>query len=205
MPPVDGVGKNRTTVGRLHGGLCAATTLAVAVTAWLCAATAPSAKAMVIVEPRQHPDLCKVLLNFHERVPPDWDLYVFHGASHAAHARACTRAIRRRRRVVLHALHKDDFAVKEHDALFKSEELLWSRVHAEHVLVMQTDSVACGAFPGSADDFVGLAPYMGCPVDHRVGLSAYMGLDTAFYGIGGLSFVKDSAAHVFFFSEPRAI
>jgi hypothetical protein len=63
---------------------------------------------MVILEPREHSDLCAVLLNFHERVPPDWDLYVFHGASHAAHARGCTRGLRGRR-VVLHRSHRAAF------------------------------------------------------------------------------------------------
>jgi hypothetical protein len=151
----------------------------------------PSAKAMVIVEPRAHPDLCAVLLNFHERVPPDWDLYVFHGASHARHARGCTHGLRGRR-VALHALHTDNMTGAEYSALFVQADPIWGRVEAEHILVFQTDTAACGAFPGSADDFLGFA-YAGCSVDERVGLHGYWGHDNAFYGSGGLSFRTKSS------------
>jgi hypothetical protein len=147
----------------------------------------PSAKAMLIVEPRQHPDLCAVLKNFHDRVPPDWDLYVFHGADHAPHARSCTRGFRPRRRVVLRPLPANDLSRDEYSAMFTQEGPIWGHVQAEHILVFQTDTAACGGFPGSIDDFVGLYDYIGCPLDDRIGVQGIWGRDVPYFGSGGLS------------------
>lgn len=48
---------------------------------------------VVIVEPRKHDKLAYVVDNFHRRMDPSYDLYVFHGKTAREFARECTRAV----------------------------------------------------------------------------------------------------------------
>jgi hypothetical protein len=149
--------------------------------------------AMVIVEPRKHKLLQPVIENFHQNMDETWDLYVFHGKSHAEHAKAAVKNIKSNsRNVYLKPLDVDNLNVEEYNFLFKQASF-WDQVDAENILVFQTDTVLCSNALTSINDFMGF-PYIGCS-----GLTRFIGSHSPwrgrppFYGVGGLSFRKKSA------------
>ena len=147
-----------------------------------------SRRAMIIVEPRPHPLLGPIIRNFHARIPREWDLYVFHGPSHAAYANESARGVSPSRRVFLKALETDNLTADEYNKLFKSAHF-WDRVDADDILVFQTDAVTCAKSKWNIDSFTHL-DYVGCAYDHQIGPGVHWGKDHSFYGSGGLSFRK---------------
>ena len=150
--------------------------------------------AMVIVEPRRHRHLQHVLDNFDANVPPHYDLYVFHGKSSGDFARAAAAGVvgRRRRRVVLVPLDTDNLSVDEYNALLKDPARFWSHIDAENVLLFQTDAIMCSKTEHKLADFEHLG-YVGCAYSTRAGRGTHWG-SRAYWGVGGLSFRKKSAA-----------
>lgn len=150
-----------------------------------------SPNAIVIVEPRKHKDLAKVIKNFDELMPKDWDLYVFHGKSSADFAKEATSGISRK--VFLEPLDSDNLTADEYNKLF-GKESFWDRVQAENILVFQTDTALCKNSKFKIDDF-SKYDYIGCSVNKNVYAFDepwwYEG-KSPFYGIGGLSFRKKS-------------
>jgi len=138
-------------------------------------------------------------------MPKSWDLYVFHGKSNGSYAEAATREIKRGgRKVYLFPLESDDMNADQYNELFKRLEF-WNKVNAEDILVFQTDAVLCGKSKFKIDDFTKF-DYIGCSNKRNtIGRHEdYWGKDTtqywtgdassnlSFYGIGGLSFRKNS-------------
>ena len=144
---------------------------------------------MIIVEPRAHADLRRVLENFDRLGPPRYDMIVFHGASHRKHAKDASAAVKRR--LALRALHTDNLTPNEYNALLKQRSF-WEHLPAENILVFQTDAALCGSSPHDLRDFEHRS-YIGCSYDDRgVGRNSHWA-EHAFYGVGGLSFRKRSA------------
>lgn len=168
------------------------TLVALVLALWLLVrAPVPSMKsAMVIVEPRRHPQLKHVVENFDRNMPKHYDLYIFHGASAGEYAARAAEAVAGR---VLHfvRLPTDNFTVNDYNAFLKSPEF-WNRVDAENVLVFQTDAALCGASSRKIADFEHLG-YVGCNFGDKMGRNTYWG-PHPFYGVGGLSFRKKSVA-----------
>jgi hypothetical protein len=75
--------------------------------------------ALVIVEPRKHKMLKYVCENFDQHMCKSWDLYVFHGKSHYAHAEEAVSQIKGRK-VILIALDKDNFTADDYNITFKN-------------------------------------------------------------------------------------
>lgn len=160
-------------------------------------------KAMIIVEPRKHKLLQPVISNFHLRMNPSWDLYVFHGRLNKLEAEIAVQGIHGRN-VFLKQLEYDNLTTEDYNALFK-EERFWNQIDAEHILVFQTDTVTCSKSPHSIDRFLQYG-YIGCSAYKDViGVhprSLFGGADKwfkkasmkeyPFYGIGGLSLRKKS-------------
>jgi len=149
---------------------------------------AKNRRAMIIVEPRPHPLLSSIIRNFDTRIPKEWDLYVFHGQSHAAYANESTRGVSLSRRVFLKSLGTDNLTADEYNKLFKSKSF-WDRIDADDILVFQTDAVTCAKSKWNIDSFTDL-DYVGCAYDHQIGPGVHWGKDHSFYGSGGLSFRK---------------
>ena len=150
--------------------------------------------AMVIVEPRKHKLLQPVIENFHKNMEETWDLYVFHGKSHAKHAKAAVKNIKSNsRNVYLKPLDVDNLNVKEYNFLFKQASF-WDQVDAENILVFQTDTVLCSNALTSIEDFLSF-PYIGCSgIPNMIGSNTTIwGQNNPYYGVGGLSFRKKSA------------
>lgn len=145
-------------------------------------------RAMIIVEPRPHPLLGSIINNFHSRIPLEWDLYVFHGTSHAAYAHKSADGIASTRRVFFKDLGTDNLTADQYNALFK-KAAFWDRVDADDILVFQTDAVTCSKSQWNIDAFTHL-DYVGCAYDHQIGPGVHWGKDHSFYGSGGLSFRK---------------
>lgn len=152
-------------------------------------------RALVIVEPRNHKMLKYVCDNFDQHMCKSWDLYVFHGKSHQDYAREAVKDIKGRK-VILLALDKDDFSADDYNITFKSLDF-WNQVKAENILVFQTDAVLCPASKFKIQDFMHF-DYIGCgSYNKAIGNSREVwGNDHSknnfFYGVGGLSFRKNS-------------
>jgi hypothetical protein len=150
-----------------------------------------SSNAMVIVEPRKHKDLERVLKNFDERMPKNWDLYIFCGKSSQDFAEHASSFIKDRH-VIVQALDTDNLTAEEYNTLFKQASF-WEKVQAENILVFQTDSILCKESPFNIDNFTSY-DYIGCSYTNsiigRADKNIWNGMP--FYGVGGLSFRKKS-------------
>jgi hypothetical protein len=152
-------------------------------------------KALVIVEPRKHEHLKYVCENFDKNICKSWDLYVFHGKSAGAYAQEATAGIKGRK-VYLIPLETDNLDSNGYNALFKSLDF-WNQVKAENILVFQTDSVLCPASEYKIRDFmkydyIGCGSYAGAIGNKKDIWGNDYSKGNSFYGIGGLSFRKNS-------------
>jgi len=146
-------------------------------------------KAIVIVEPREHKNLEAVINNFDKNMPPDWDLYIFHGKTKHDYAANASAKVTDRTKYLL-ALDTDNLTPDEYNELFK-QVAFWDRVDAETILVFQTDAVLCDKSEFNIDEFIKY-DYIGCSADNtNIGTISIWG-DNQFYGIGGLSLRKKS-------------
>lgn len=147
--------------------------------------------AMVIVEPRKHKLLKYVCQNFDNLMPKSWDLYVFHGKSNGSYAEEATREIKNRgRKVFLIPLENDNLNARQYNELFKRLEF-WNQVKAEDILVFQTDAVLCGNSKFKIDKFTKFN-YIGCSNNNETLWGRDDNRYFSFYGVGGLSFRKNS-------------
>jgi hypothetical protein len=150
--------------------------------------------AMLIVEPRKHPLLKTVIHNFDKNMPTNWDLYVVHGKSFQEHAKEAVKDINRT--VKLIQLQTDNLTADEYNHLFKKISF-WNKIKAENILVFQTDSALCSKSNFNIHDFMKY-DYIGCAAENNHGnkfgnhnwSKTYP--HSFFYGIGGLSFRKNS-------------
>jgi hypothetical protein len=154
-----------------------------------------SNKAILIVEPREHKDLEKVLIRFDEQIPADWDLYIFHGISHEAYARKAASSLTSSRQILFNSLDTDNLTAQEYNKLFK-DKTFWDKVYAENILVFQTDSSLCKKSDSTISDFIQY-DYIGCgyfPTSIAYEKTPWVLNDRPkqFYGVGGLSFRKKS-------------
>ena len=157
-------------------------------------------KAMVIVEPREHPLLGSVLRNFHSIIPLEYDLYIIHSPNNIEFAREQASFIQNR--TVLYMDIQDrldetptDTARSNYNALFKTAKF-WEAIDAEIILVFQTDSILCHNSPYRIEDFTQYG-YVGCSYASHFAddLPRYWTFDsvqTYFYGVGGLSLRRKS-------------
>jgi hypothetical protein len=149
-------------------------------------------KAMIIIEPRKHPLLKKVIENFDKHMDSSWDLYVFHGLSFEDYAKECTSNILSRK-VILKQLDYDNMSATDYNTLFKKKHF-WNKIDAEDILVFQTDSVLCGGSSKTINEYIKY-DYIGCSYDNKVigeKMFRHWSPQYHFYGIGGLSFRKKS-------------
>ena len=145
--------------------------------------------AMVIVEPRAHVDLQRVLTNFDALGPPGYMIVLFHGRSHGAYAARAISGVQRP--VLMLALQTDDLDAVAYSALLKSRAF-WEAIPAEKILIFQTDTALCSRSPYTIQAFEHL-PYVGASYTATgVGRNSHWG-EHAFYGAGGLSFRKKSS------------
>jgi len=125
---------------------------------------------------------------------PSWDLYVFHGCGpgSASYARRAAKGIGANRNVIFRNLGVGNLNADEYNLLFRQTKF-WDQVHAENILVFQTDAAVCKNSNFKIDDFMEY-DYIGCARSlHGLGKHGRVwGPDHHYYGIGGLSFRKKS-------------
>lgn len=147
--------------------------------------------AMVIVEPRNHPYLKQVCENFDKNMPPDWDLYVVHGKSNATFAKEAVSNIQRNK--IFIPLRVDNLTADTYNQLFKQLSF-WNKIKAENILVFQTDTALCANSKFKIKNFMKY-DYIGCSSNNAFRKKTVWDekyKDSFFYGIGGLSFRKNS-------------
>lgn len=166
----------------------------------------PAAGVMLILEPREHPQLEFVIRNFaHHLAPRGWGLEVAHSPGNAAWLRALFRSFGGSGTVRMRELPFADFAPPVYNQILTNLEF-WEAVGHENVLVFQTDTYLLD--PSQLDefleyDYVGAPWTLVCPrthlaMDHprsypnRSGPALHE-LWPNLVGNGGLSFRKRSA------------
>jgi len=147
--------------------------------------------AMVIVEPRNNPKLKAILENAHNSIPPEWDLYVFHGESPetAKAAKDAVSNIEQNRTVILKSIGVDNMSAEDYNRKL-TDKRFWNEVAAENILVFQTDSILCGK--RNINDFIKY-DYIGCAINDKIGVNSPWENNKPFYGVGGLSFRHKSS------------
>jgi hypothetical protein len=146
-------------------------------------------KAIVIVEPRKHKDLQRVFTLFDERMPLEWDLYIFCGKTAEDYIKETVKNIKRK--VIILPLDKDNLNADEYNALLKQESF-YNKINAEDILIFQSDTALCNGSPFNIEDFTKY-DYIGCSVNNTsIGNFQTPWNDMPFYGVGGLSFRKKS-------------
>jgi hypothetical protein len=133
--------------------------------------------------------------NFDKNMCKSWDMYVFHGASAGEYAKRAVSEIQGRR-VHLIPLETDNLDADGYNKLFKSIDF-WDQVKAENILVFQTDAVLCPASKYRIRDFmkydyIGCGSYNGAIGNKKEVWGKTDSKGNSFYGVGGLSFRKNS-------------
>lgn len=138
----------------------------------------------VIVEPRSHPALSFVLRNFHENLPPEWQILVLHSTTNEEFVKKAvgdTGAPATRFR--LRSLGVPSLSYREYNAMLKQAAFYEKFIPAETFLIFQTDSMICGPHKDLLQKFLSY-DYVGAPWKDRF-IEAV--------GNGGLSLRKRSA------------
>jgi hypothetical protein len=156
-----------------------------------------SSKAMLIVEPRNHPNLAAVIQNFDKNMPKDWDLYFFYGKGLQENAKEVTKTVTGRK-VILNELEMDNMNPDQYSEMFKKADF-WNKIDAETILVFQTDSAYCAKTKFNIDKFLKYN-YIGCSYNKQtigknipeVNIHTEFWKNHNFYGIGGVSLRKKS-------------
>lgn len=143
----------------------------------------------LIVETRDHPNLIPVIDNF-KSVLPGVPIYAFHGISNE-------HKLKERygeENMFYINIDSDDLTIRQYNYLLTLNDL-WKNIHAEHVLVFQTDSVLFTASDVKIEDYFQY-DYVGAPWTKMYGYYArnafmFRGLDKhTWAGNGGLSLRK---------------
>ncbi len=137
----------------------------------------------VIVEPRSHPALSFVLRNFHENLPPEWQILVLHSMTNEEFVKkAVSETGAPATRFRLRSLGVPSLSYKEYNAMMKEPAFYEKFIPAETFLIFQTDSMICGPHKDLLQKFL-TYDYVGAPWKDRI-------IDAV--GNGGLSLRKRS-------------
>jgi hypothetical protein len=151
-----------------------------------------SSKALLIVEPRRHELLRYSLHNVHGIMPLEYDLYIYHGYGNDEYAREQAKTLLGGRRIFYRVVNDSDVAFDsgQYNRLLKNVTF-WGEIYAEDVLVFQTDSVLCANSPFRIENFLQYS-YIGCSLGDYYATSMPWWGGNPFYGVGGLTFRKNS-------------
>jgi len=136
----------------------------------------------VIVEPRKHKHLVKVVKNIIENVPKYTTVQIFHGTTNEEFVKYEFERYIKSGKVVLVNLNVDNLDIEKYSELLTSTDF-WNKVCGENVLIFQTDSCICSNVVNDIDEFIKY-DYVGGPGD----LNA-----PVYFQNGGFSFRKKSA------------
>jgi hypothetical protein len=147
-------------------------------------------KAMVIVEPRKHENLGKIIANFHKDMPKVWELYLFYGKGLGDYAKEATKSVKGRK-VFLKELDTDNLHPDQYSELMKSSDF-WNKIDAETILIFQTDAAMCKMSKFKINKFLKY-DYIGCSLGKwGIGKEGSAWGIHNMYGVGGVSLRKKS-------------
>lgn len=142
-------------------------------------------KVAVIVEPRRHPYLVKVVKNFIDILPDEWYIKIFHGLNAKQFLLDSElKPYIESGKILLQALHTDNLNSFTYSDLFKTTKF-WEDCLGENILIFQTDSILCSKSKFKIDDFLDFH-YIGSAWRNQFGENSHG-------GNGGLSFRKASS------------
>jgi hypothetical protein len=142
-------------------------------------------KVAVIVEPRQHPYLVKVVKNFIDNLPDEWYIKIFHGLNAKQFILDSElKPYIESGKILLQRLSVDNLNAYTYSDLFKTTKF-WEDCLGENILIFQTDSILCSKSKFKIDDFLDFH-YIGSAWSNSFGENTHG-------GNGGLSFRKASS------------
>jgi hypothetical protein len=98
----------------------------------------------LIVEPRNHPNIPVAIRNVLSKLPSVRPIHLFHGKSYEpCQTDPFLCDLIESEVVVPHRLTVDNLSFMDYNRLLL-DEILWSSIHSEKVLVFQTDTAVCG-------------------------------------------------------------
>ena len=112
----------------------------------------------LIVEARDHPNLIPVIDNFQYRLP-DVPIYVFHGITNLE--KLTRKYGKNPKNIHFIRINSDNLTIRQYNYLMTRPEL-WRSIHAENVLVFQTDSVLFSESKVNIEDYYKY-DYVGAP------------------------------------------
>ena len=115
-------------------------------------------KKIVIVEPRNHPDLLNLLNNIINNKPNDWDIQAFIGKDQDISK--FPKKDKLNNLITYTRLKSNNLFSNEYNNLFKTVDF-WNQIDAEYIQIMQTDSALCSNSKFNLDQFIKF-PYIGC-------------------------------------------
>jgi len=133
----------------------------------------------IIIEPREHKALEFVLKNFNDNLSDEWQFIVFHGNKNKEYTEKICKKVFIPERVKLIDLKVDDLNQYTYSGVLL-EKSFYDNIKTEHFLIFQTDSIICGKYKKTIDDFLKY-DYIGAPYGDNTGV-----------GNGGLSLRKKS-------------
>jgi hypothetical protein len=115
-------------------------------------------KKIVVIEPRDHPDLLNLINNIIDNKPEDWDIQIFVGKS--MDISKLPKIDKNNNKIIYTKLNSNNLYPHQYNNLFKSINF-WNKIDAEYIQIMQTDSALCKNSKFKLDDFIKF-PYIGC-------------------------------------------
>jgi hypothetical protein len=98
----------------------------------------------VIVEPREHKHLVKVVNNILEKVPKETKVQIFHGKLNEKFVKDNFGKHIKSGKIILTNLGIENMDIREYSYLL-TNPAFWHKIHGENILIFQTDSCICNS------------------------------------------------------------
>jgi len=115
-------------------------------------------KKIVIIEPRNHPNLLNLINNIINNKPKDWDIQAFVGKD--LDISKLPKKDNQDNLIIYTRLKSNNLFSNHYNNLFKTVDF-WNQIDAEYIQIMQTDSALCSNSKFNLDQFIKF-PYIGC-------------------------------------------
>lgn len=97
--------------------------------------------AAAIIETREVEDFRQIIIDHTEKIPQDWQLYIFYSNQNVKHVLQETERIREKKLINMSSKYgRDITSIEDYNRLLTSEEF-WDEFNADFVLIFQTDSM----------------------------------------------------------------